>query len=100
MVSREDEGRDSDLVEAPHRPGEVETGPHVAPVAVEEVASENDEVDCLLDRTLNEVVKSRPGSRTNVLDGQAFVSRKTMQRTNKMNIRSVQKAKARHLTPS
>lgn len=36
MRRRLDEGRDADLIKAPHSLGEVETGPHVAPVEIEE----------------------------------------------------------------
>jgi hypothetical protein len=64
MVSGKDEGGDANLIKAPHHSSEVESGPHVAPVAVEEVAGEDDEVDRLIDRKLNEIVEGRPCGRT------------------------------------
>src|SRR3546814_10390826 len=62
MIAGQQERWNTGLVQAAHRFREVETGPHVATVAIEQVPGDDHEVNVLVDRALNKVVNSRARS--------------------------------------
>src|SRR3546814_1844643 len=52
MIAGQQERWNTGLVQAAHRFREVETGPHVAPVAIEQVPGDDHEVNVLVDRDM------------------------------------------------
>lgn len=88
--------RDPRLLEPTHLACQVEAGPHVPPVAVEQVAGDDDEVDRSPAREVYHVVERAPGRRTDVVDRKPLVARQTRQRTVEVNVGYVQKAKVGH----
>lgn len=59
MVAGQQERWNAALVQAAHRFREIETGPHVSPVAIEQVPGDNNKVNVLVDRALHQVVERR-----------------------------------------
>ena len=79
--------------QAAHLPDEEEAGPVVAPIAVIEVAGDDQEGDLLLDGKSHQPIQSGPGGGANGLCRGAFMSGQPGQGAVQVNVRGVKKAK-------
>src|SRR3546814_7518934 len=86
MVAGEKEHRDFGPIQAAHGAGDIEAGAHVLPLTVEEVASDHDEIDIVVDGALYQIVKSRAGRSSYVVLRQTFLPRQGMERAVELNV--------------
>jgi len=73
VIAREKIDRDAGPAEATHGGREVETGPHVPPVAIVKVASEDHEIDLALDGRFDESVERRARGAAHFVGGHAVI---------------------------
>ena len=93
VIAIEQIDRNSGLMEAAHLADEKQTRPVVAPVAVIEVAGDDQEGDLLLDGKSHQPIQSFTGGGAYGLRRRSLMLGEPLQRAVQMNVRRVKEAK-------
>ena len=89
MVAGDDEDGDVRFAEPVELPDEVEAGVVVAPVAIVEVARDQQEIDPTIDRQLNQPLERPAGCPSDPIDGRVLVAFEAPERTVEVDIGGV-----------